>query len=75
MRHVSERQDVSIRADNEPHSVHPKKMTKGCLSMHVGSKGWYVEELKKRGVRNHEGRKVEKYKTYVLANLLDKHKN
>ena len=56
MRHVLERQDVSIRADNEPHSVHPKKMTKGCLSMHVGSK-------------------VEKYKTYVLANLLDKHKN
>lgn len=50
-------------------------MTKGCLSMHVGSKGWYVEKLKKRGVRNHEGRKVEKYKTYVLANLLDKHKN
>ncbi|WP_176585499.1 YflJ family protein [Priestia megaterium] len=43
--------------------------------MHVGSKGWYVEELKKRGVRNHEGRKVENYKTYVLANLLDKHKN
>ncbi|MES9764068.1 YflJ family protein [Priestia megaterium] len=43
--------------------------------MHVGSKGWYVEELKKRGVRNHEGRKVEKYKIYVLANLLDKHKN
>ena len=24
MRHVLERQDVSIRADNEPHSVHPK---------------------------------------------------
>ena len=47
---------------------------KGCYRMHVGSKGWYVEQLKRNGVRHHEGRKIEKYKTYVLANLLDKHK-
>ncbi|MDC3413464.1 YflJ family protein [Aquibacillus sp. 3ASR75-11] len=39
--------------------------------MHVGSKGWYVEELKKLGVRYYEGRKIEKYKIHRLANLLD----
>ncbi|MBM7704301.1 YflJ family protein [Metabacillus iocasae] len=41
--------------------------------MHVGSKGWYVQELKKRGVRRYEDRKVESYKTHILANLLEKH--
>ncbi|MGX1266045.1 hypothetical protein RKD55_003849 [Rossellomorea marisflavi] len=40
--------------------------------MHVGSKGWYVEELKKAGVRRHEERKVEAYKKHVLANLLER---
>ncbi|QDP39327.1 YflJ family protein [Radiobacillus deserti] len=43
--------------------------------MHVGSKGWYVEELKSRGVRTHEGRYIEQYKTHVLANLLEEKKN
>ncbi|WP_163539525.1 YflJ family protein [Gracilibacillus sp. YIM 98692] len=42
--------------------------------MHVGSKGWYVEELKKQGVRRLEGRKIESYKAHVLANLLDENK-
>ncbi|WP_110113556.1 YflJ family protein [Bacillus sp. CGMCC 1.16541] len=42
--------------------------------MHAGSKGWYVQELKKRGVRRYEDRKVESYKTHILANLLDKHR-
>ncbi|WP_226035377.1 DUF2639 domain-containing protein [Aquibacillus saliphilus] len=39
--------------------------------MHLGSKGWYVEELKGLGVRYIQGRKIEKYKKYVLANLLE----
>ncbi|WP_138417957.1 YflJ family protein [Aquibacillus sediminis] len=43
--------------------------------MHTGSKGWYVEELKKHGVRYFEGRKIEKFKSHVLANLLDEAKN
>ncbi|MRH44607.1 DUF2639 domain-containing protein [Aquibacillus halophilus] len=43
--------------------------------MHVGSKGWYVEELKNIGVRHLEGRKIEKYKTHILANLLDEKKD
>lgn len=44
------------------------------FSMHVGSKGWYVEELKKAGVRRHEDRKIEAYKKHVLHNLLEKHR-
>lgn len=42
------------------------------ISMHIGSKGWYVEELKKAGVRRYEERKVESYKKHVLANLLER---
>lgn len=42
----------------------------GVINMHVGSKGWYVEQLKHVGVRRLEGRKIEKYKKPVLANLL-----
>ncbi|MBM7553678.1 YflJ family protein [Thalassobacillus pellis] len=38
--------------------------------MHVGSKGWYVEKLKEHGVNRIEGRKVEKFKKHILANLL-----
>ncbi|MFG6117113.1 Protein of unknown function [Thalassobacillus cyri] len=38
--------------------------------MHVGSKGWYVEKLKEHGVNTIQGRKVEKYKKHILANLL-----
>ncbi|RLQ93126.1 DUF2639 domain-containing protein [Falsibacillus albus] len=41
--------------------------------MYAGSKGWYVEELKKRGVRWHAERKVELYKKHYLANLLEKY--
>ncbi|APH06359.1 YflJ family protein [Bacillus weihaiensis] len=41
--------------------------------MHYGSKGWYVSELKKLGVRRHEERKLESYKKHFLANLLEKH--
>ncbi|QGH33384.1 DUF2639 domain-containing protein [Gracilibacillus salitolerans] len=43
--------------------------------MHVGSKGWYVEKLKEKGVRYIEGRKIEKFKTHILANLLDEKEN
>ncbi|MDF9417671.1 YflJ family protein [Bacillus altitudinis] len=42
--------------------------------MHYGSKGWYVEELKKLGVTKHEGRKLQSFKTYFLANLLEQKK-
>ncbi|GEL78124.1 YflJ family protein [Tenuibacillus multivorans] len=43
--------------------------------MYVGSKGWYVSELKKLGVSYHEGRKIEKYDASTLANLLESKKN
>lgn len=43
--------------------------------MHYGSKGWYVEELKKLGVTKHEGRKLQSFKTYFLANLLEQKEN
>ncbi|TMU84981.1 DUF2639 domain-containing protein [Bacillus sp. BHET2] len=42
--------------------------------MHKGSKGWYVHELKKAGVRHYEERYVESYKKHVLANLLERTK-
>ncbi|BCB02436.1 MULTISPECIES: YflJ family protein [Bacillaceae] len=42
--------------------------------MHIGSKGWYVQELKKAGVRHYEERYVESYKKHVLANLLERTK-
>ncbi|MGG3470109.1 YflJ family protein [Neobacillus pocheonensis] len=36
-----------------------------------GSKGWYVQELKKIGITKHpvERRKIELYKTFILRNL------
>jgi hypothetical protein len=37
--------------------------------MYVGSKGWYVKKLKEQGIRYIDGRKVERYKAYRLANL------
>lgn len=43
--------------------------------MHYGSKGWYVQELKKLGMTKYEGRKLQSYKTHFLANLLDSVKN
>lgn len=43
---------------------------KGSDSMYYGTKGWYVAELKKLGVRYHEGRKLESYRGHVLRNLL-----
>ncbi|WP_202077444.1 DUF2639 domain-containing protein [Caldalkalibacillus salinus] len=42
--------------------------------MYVGTKGWYVEELKKRGIRYIEQKKVEKYKAHILANVLEQNK-
>ncbi|WP_407270825.1 DUF2639 domain-containing protein [Radiobacillus sp. PE A8.2] len=39
--------------------------------MHVDSKGWYVEQLKHTWIRRFGGRKIEKYKIHVLANLLE----
>lgn len=43
---------------------------KGSDPMYYGTKGWYVAELKKLGVRYHEGRKLESYRAHVLRNLL-----
>ncbi len=43
---------------------------KGSGLMYYGTKGWYVAELKKLGVRYHEGRKLESYRGHVLRNLL-----
>lgn len=37
--------------------------------MYYGSKGWYVHELKKLGIRHYEGRKLESYRGHVLRNL------
>lgn len=36
--------------------------------MYIGTKGWYVDQLKKMGVTKHpiEKRKLEAYKTYVI---------
>lgn len=45
---------------------------KGSDYMHFGSKGWYVNELKKLGIRTYEGRKLESYRTHILAALLEK---
>nr|WP_144558234.1 DUF2639 domain-containing protein [Bacillus pumilus] len=42
--------------------------------MHYGSKGWYVEELKKVGVRKDEGRKVERLKRYLVGNVVEEKK-
>ncbi|CAM4167655.1 YflJ family protein [Bacillus paramycoides] len=38
--------------------------------MYYGTKGWYVAELKKLGIRYHEGRKLESYRGHVLRTLL-----
>ncbi|KGX93002.1 hypothetical protein N781_14115 [Pontibacillus halophilus JSM 076056 = DSM 19796] len=37
--------------------------------MHIGTKGWYVYELKKLGMNRYEDRKLESYKKHILANL------
>lgn len=36
-----------------------------------GSKGWYISELKKIGMKRHpvERKKLELYKTHILRNL------
>lgn len=43
---------------------------KGSGLMYYGTKGWYVAELKKLGIRYHDGRKLESYRGHVLRNLL-----
>lgn len=40
----------------------------------IGTKGWYISELKKLGIAKYEGRKLETYKTHIVANLYFKHK-
>lgn len=46
------------------------KRKKEVISMYFGTKGWYVAEFKKLGVRYLEGRKLESYRGHVLRNLL-----
>lgn len=38
---------------------------------HTGSKGWYIKQLKEKGIIKHpqDQRKLELYKTHVVANL------
>ncbi len=38
--------------------------------MYYGTKGWYVAELKKLGIRYYEGRKLESYRAHILRSLL-----
>lgn len=42
---------------------------------HYGTKGYYVAELKKLGIRSLEGRKLESFKAHVLLNALEEAKN
>lgn len=46
-------------------------MERGKVMAYQGSKGWYVQELKKMGVFRHPigKKKLEQYKTYELRNL------
>ena len=39
--------------------------------MHIYSKGWFLQQLKARGITKHpiEQRKLEAYKTYIIRNL------
>ncbi len=42
-----------------PSPTYTVQKQKGSDPMYYGTKGWYVAELKKLGVRYHEGRKLE----------------
>lgn len=39
---------------------------------HIYSKGWYVQELKKLGISKIQNRKLETYKSHVLAKEYEK---
>ncbi|MEI4713024.1 YflJ family protein [Bacillus cereus] len=53
-----------------PPTTYTVQKQKGSDLMYYGTKGWYVAELKKLGVRYHEGRKLESYRGHILRNLL-----
>ncbi|WP_214328629.1 YflJ family protein [Bacillus paranthracis] len=53
-----------------PPPTYTVQKQKGSDPMYYGTKGWYVAELKKLGVRYHEGRKLESYRGHILRNLL-----
>lgn len=42
---------------------------------YFGSKGYYVAELKKLGIRKIDGYKLESYKAHVLRKALEEAKN
>lgn len=48
-----------------------KQIRRGKYMAFKGSKGWYVQELKKLGINKHpiDQRKIELYKTYLVRNL------
>nr|WP_242236922.1 MULTISPECIES: YflJ family protein [Bacillus] len=63
-----------MKKENSPAPAHILfKRKKGSGLMYYGTKGWYVAELKKLGVRYLEGRKLESYRGHVLRNLLTEH--
>jgi hypothetical protein len=47
----------------------------GFIMAFKGSKGWYVQELKKVGITRHpvELRKLETYKTSIIRSIYEKH--
>lgn len=45
----------------------------GIIMAHIGSKGYYVKKLKDQGIREIEGKRLESFKTYYLANLYDRY--
>ncbi|WP_459501048.1 YflJ family protein [Bacillus sp. C1] len=53
----------------KPNNIYCLK-AKGVISMYYGTKGWYVAELKKLGIRYYEGRKLESYRAHILRSLL-----
>jgi hypothetical protein len=40
---------------------------------HIYSKGWYIQQLKSAGISKHEQKKLETYRTHVLAKLYRLH--
>lgn len=40
---------------------------------YIYSKGWYIQQLKAVGISKYEQRKLELYKTHILASLYRLH--
>ncbi|MED0934578.1 YflJ family protein [Bacillus mobilis] len=70
MKHLDTARLIIFNGKLLPPSTYTVQKQKGSDPMYYGTKGWYVAELKKLGVRYHEGRKLESYRGHVLRNLL-----